>query len=125
VPPLPIPHVPPAVGSAVAATSGLDIEQLVRLVADAVSSKITATGRGDDVISPSRDLPTVTSAATTPTVAENIEREVAAHSIAPRHSSVKLCTFDGSGNWNAFIVRFEACAGINEWSDQEKLVRLM
>ncbi|KAH3748126.1 hypothetical protein DPMN_182563 [Dreissena polymorpha] len=36
------------------------------------------------------------------------------------YNSIKPATYDGSGSWHDYRAHFEACAKINEWTEEQK-----
>ena len=112
-------------GPAKAVTHIKDIEEIVRLVVDAVSPKATATGNGDDGPPPHRSVATATAAAEESTPAVSTEQEATRGSSTGRQLYAKLGTFDGSGSWETFSVKFNICADYNKWKDPDKRIHLM
>ena len=101
------------------------VEHIVKLVAKEVSSKGTTAGNGDDDNSSQYNRPAQTTVAGDTTATGTTERGAVPHSVLHRRPSVKLGIFDGSGNWNTFLMRLKTCAVFNEWGEQEKLMYLM
>src|SRR6218665_577920 len=74
-------------------------------------------GDGDD---PPRCPPTVK----TEPVAEKVSTTTSSAATTPRHSWIKLGTYNGRTAVEAFIRKFEVCSDNNGWSAEEKLNHL-